>query len=246
MKVEGEVSGTIKSVGSDTMNNLMAFGPRASRRCIPTSRSKSKARARPPPRPALIAGTANFGPMSREMKKQEMDAFETKFGYKPTGVPTAVDVLAVYVNKDNPIQGLTHAASRCHFFQDAQGRLFDKDIATWGDLGLTGEWADKPISLYGRNSASGTYGFFKEHAPQERRLQGIRQGTARAAPRLCRGSPATSMPSAIAGSATRRSDVSRCRWPRRATIHYRPTGACLQWHVSAFAVLIHLRELQAG
>ena len=72
-------------------------------------------------------------------------------------------MLAVYVHKDNPIKSLTLQQVDAIFSKTRKGG-FEKDIRTWGDLGLTGEWAKKPISLYGRNSASGTYGYFKEHA----------------------------------------------------------------------------------
>ncbi|HEX5132780.1 MAG TPA: PstS family phosphate ABC transporter substrate-binding protein, partial [Candidatus Krumholzibacteria bacterium] len=97
------------------------------------------------------------------MKNQEIDEFEAKFGYKPTGLRTSIDMLAVYVHKDNPIESLTMQQVDAIFSKTRKGGL-EQDITTWGQLGLTGEWADKPISLYGRNSASGTYGYFKEHA----------------------------------------------------------------------------------
>ena len=112
---------------------------------------------------ALTEGTAAFGPMSRTMKADELDRFEKKFGYKPVGVPTSIDMLGVYVHKDNPIKELTLQQVDAIFSKSRKGG-FDKDIRTWGDLGLTGDWANKPISLYGRNSESGTYGYFKEHA----------------------------------------------------------------------------------
>src|SRR5882762_1875469 len=112
--------------------------------------------------PALIAGTAHFGPMSRPMKQAEIDKFEEKFGYKPVGLPTSIDMLAVYVHKDNPLKSLTMQQVDAIYSRTRKAG-YEKDITTWGDLGLEGEWADKPISLYGRNSASGTYGFFKEH-----------------------------------------------------------------------------------
>jgi len=99
--------------------------------------------------------------MSREMKSKEIDEFEKKFGYKPTRIRSAVDALAVFVHKDNPIKSMTLQQVDAIFSKNRKGG-FSKDIVTWGDLGLTGEWADKPISLYGRNSASGTYGYFKE------------------------------------------------------------------------------------
>ena len=74
-------------------------------------------------------------------------------------------MLAVYVHKDNPIgrTGLTLQQVDAIFSKTRNGG-YASDIKTWGDLGLTGEWADKPISIYGRNSASGTYGYFKKKA----------------------------------------------------------------------------------
>jgi phosphate transport system substrate-binding protein len=97
------------------------------------------------------------------MKNEEIDDFERKFKYKPVGIATSIDMLAVYVHKDNPIASLTlHQVDA--IFSKLRKSGHDKDIRTWGDVGLTGEWANKPISLYGRNSESGTYGYFKEHA----------------------------------------------------------------------------------
>jgi phosphate transport system substrate-binding protein len=101
--------------------------------------------------------------MSREMKGTEIDAFEKKYGYKPTPIRTSVDALAVFVNKDNPVKCLSMAQVDAVFSKSRRHGL-KEDITTWGQLGLTGEWAKRPLSLYGRNSASGTYGFFKEHA----------------------------------------------------------------------------------
>jgi phosphate transport system substrate-binding protein len=113
--------------------------------------------------PALIQGTSNFGPRSREWTKVELDQFQTKFGYKPTVLKTSIDMLAVYVNKDNPIKGLTFQQIDAIFSKSRKGGA-PKDITTWGELGLAGEWKDKPLNLYGRNSVSGTYVYFKEHA----------------------------------------------------------------------------------
>ena len=92
-----------------------------------------------------------------------MDAIEKKYGYPPTQIRAAIDILAVYVNKDNPIASLSLPEVDAIFSKTRKGG-YPNDITTWGQLGLKGEWANKPISLYGRNSASGTYGFFKEHA----------------------------------------------------------------------------------
>jgi phosphate transport system substrate-binding protein len=157
------VSGTIKSVGSDTMNNLMALWAEGFRKIYPSVQVEIEGKGSATAPPALIAGTAQFGPMSREMKQAEIDKFEEKFGYKPTKLATSIDMLAVYVHKDNPIKKLTMAQMDA-IFSKSRKRGYPKDIRTWGELGLEGEWADKPISLYGRNAASGTYGYFKEHA----------------------------------------------------------------------------------
>jgi phosphate transport system substrate-binding protein len=161
-KVEG-VSGTIKSVGSDTLNNLMTYWSEGFKGMYPNVDIEIEGKGSNTAPPALIEGTSNFGPMSRPMKSTEIDDFEKKYGYKPTAVPTSIDMLAVYVHKDNPIKSLTLKQVDAIFSQTRKGG-YGKDIRTWGDLGLTGDWADKPISLYGRNSASGTYGYFKEHA----------------------------------------------------------------------------------
>lgn len=157
------VSGNLKSVGSDTMNNLMTLWAEGFNKFYPGVKVEIEGKGSSTAPPALTAGTAHFGPMSREMKAEEADQFEKKYGYKPTEVRTALDVLAVYVHKDNPVQCLSLQQVDAIFSKTRRGG-YEKDIRTWGDLGLTGEWTDKPISLYGRNSASGTYGYFKEHA----------------------------------------------------------------------------------
>jgi phosphate transport system substrate-binding protein len=157
------VSGNLKSVGSDTLNNLMSLWSEGFNSVYPGVKIAVEGKGSSTAPPALIEGTAQFGPMSREMQSKEEDAFEKKFGYKPARVRTAVDALAVFVHKDNPIKCLTLKQIDAMFSKTRNGGL-PKDITTWGDLGLTGEWAAKPISLYGRNSASGTYGFFKEVA----------------------------------------------------------------------------------
>src|SRR5438093_5143254 len=141
------VSGNLNSVGSDTMNNLMALWGEAFQKMYPNVKIQIEGKGSTTAPPALIAGTSQFGPMSRPMKPTEVDQFEKKFGYKPTAVSVAVDALAVFVNKDNPIQCLTLQQVDAIFSKTRKGGM-DKDIVNWGDLGLTGEWANKPISLY--------------------------------------------------------------------------------------------------
>jgi len=161
-KVSG-VSGNLNSVGSDTMNNLMTLWAEAFLKMYPNVKLQVEGKGSSTAPPALIAGTAQFGPMSRAMRATEIDQFEAKYGYKPTVLRTSYDALAVYVNKDNPIEKLTLAQVDA-VFSKTRRRGFKGNVTTWGQLGLTGDWASRPISLYGRNSASGTYGFFKEHA----------------------------------------------------------------------------------
>lgn len=162
-KAVSGVSGNLSSVGSDTLNNLMTFWAETFNKFYPNVKIQIEGKGSSTAPPALISGTAQLGPMSRPMKGTEIDAFEKKFGYKPTGLRSAVDALAVFVNKDNPIKCLTIAQVDA-IFSKSRRYGHKEDIKTWGQLGLTGDWANRPISLFGRNSASGTYGFFKEHA----------------------------------------------------------------------------------
>lgn len=156
------ISGNLNSIGSDTLNNLMTFWAEGFAKYYPNVKIQIEGKGSSTAPPALIAGTAQLGPMSRKMKAEEVDAFEKKYGYKPRLIAVAQDGLAVYVNKDNPIKSLTMQQVDAIF--SSTKKRGGKDITKWGDLGLTGDWANKPLSLYGRNSASGTYGFFKELA----------------------------------------------------------------------------------
>jgi phosphate transport system substrate-binding protein len=162
-KAVAGVSGTIRSVGSDTMNNLMTIWCEGFKKHYPSVTFAVEGKGSSTAMPALEGGTATFGPMSRDPKPDEIASFQKKFGYKPTTIATSLDVLAVYVHKDNPIKGLTLPQVDAMF--SATRKLgYKEDITTWGQLGLKDEWAKEPISLYGRNAASGTYGYFKEHA----------------------------------------------------------------------------------
>src|SRR4029450_7584691 len=162
-KAVSGVSGNISSIGSDSLNNVMTLWAETFSKFYPNAKIQIEGKGSSTAPPALIAGTAQLGPMSREMKGTEIDAFEKKYGYKPTQIRTSVDALAVFVNKDNPMKCMSIPQGDAGFSKSRR-QSYKEDIKTWGQLGLTGEWANKPISLYGRNSASGTYGFFKEHS----------------------------------------------------------------------------------
>ncbi len=156
------VSGALSSIGSDTLNNLMTLWNESFRAVYPSVQVQVEGKGSSTAPPALTEGTAQLGPMSRPMSEDEIKRFEDKHGYKPTAIPVALDALAVFVNKDNPLTKLTMPQVDAIFSRTR--KLGAADVTTWGQLGLTGPWANQPLSLYGRNSASGTYGFFKEHA----------------------------------------------------------------------------------
>jgi phosphate transport system substrate-binding protein len=155
------VSGNVSSVGSDTLANMMTLWAEEFKRQYPNVNIQIQAAGSSTAPPALTEGTSNLGPMSRKMKDKEIEAFENKFGYKPTAIPVAIDALAVFVNKDNPVKGLT-IKQVDGIFSTTRKCGMANSIDTWGDMGLTGSWDSKKVELYGRNSVSGTYGYFKK------------------------------------------------------------------------------------
>lgn len=157
------VSGNLSSAGSDTLANLVTLWAEAFKQVYPNVNIQIQAAGSSTAPPALTEGTANFGPMSRKMKDKEREAFEKKTGYKPLAIPVAIDALAVYVHKDNPIEGMTIKQVDAIFSQNRKCRG-KSSIDTWGDMGLSGDWQQRRIQLYGRNSVSGTYGYFKKKA----------------------------------------------------------------------------------
>ncbi|NQZ86379.1 MAG: phosphate ABC transporter substrate-binding protein PstS family protein [Colwellia sp.] len=161
-KISG-ISGNLSSVGSDTLANMMTFWAEEFKRTYPNVNVQIQAAGSSTAPPALTEATSNLGPMSRKMKSREIEAFEKRYGYKPTAVRVAIDALAVFVHKDNPIKGLRIDQVDAIFSSNRKCGA-EKDVDRWGDLGLTGDWAGKDVQLYGRNSVSGTYGYFKKKA----------------------------------------------------------------------------------
>lgn len=155
------VSGTLSSIGSDTLANLMTLWTEAFKREYPNVTIQVQAAGSSTAPPALTEGTASFGPMSRAMKDKEIEAFEARHGYKPTAIRVAIDALAVYVHKDNPLESLTIPEVDA-IFSVTRRCGAQSSIDRWGGVGLGGSWANRPIQLYGRNSVSGTYGYFKQ------------------------------------------------------------------------------------
>ncbi|WDE13150.1 PstS family phosphate ABC transporter substrate-binding protein [Thalassomonas haliotis] len=161
-KVSG-VSGNLSSVGSDTLANMMTFWAEEFKRTYPNVNVQIQAAGSSTAPPALTEATSNIGPMSRKMKSREIEAFEKRYGYKPTAVRVAIDALAVFVHKDNPIKGLRIDQVDAIFSSNRKCGA-NEDVDRWGDLGLNGAWTGKDVQLYGRNSVSGTYGYFKKKA----------------------------------------------------------------------------------
>lgn len=156
------ISGNLNSVGSDTLNNMMLLWAEGFRQVYPNVNIQVQGAGSSTAPAALIDGTAQLGPMSRAMTASEMDRFEERYGYRPVEIRVAIDALAVFVNRDNPIEGLSLPEIDAIFSNTY--RLGHEPLRTWGGVGLRGDWASRPFSLYGRNSVSGTYGFFKNVA----------------------------------------------------------------------------------
>ncbi len=157
------VSGSINSIGSDTLNNLMTLWAEGFRGEYPNVSVEIQGAGSGTAPPALVEGTANFGPMSRPMRGTEIEEFEDNYGYEPTPIRGAIDALGVFVHQDNPLECLSLQEVDAIFSSTRSGGA-DAAIETWGDAGLDGDWADRSIAMYGRNSASGTYGYFRDVA----------------------------------------------------------------------------------
>ena len=159
----GGVSGNVNSIGSDTLNNLMTLWAEEFNKFYPNVNIQIQGAGSGTASPALIEGTANFGPMSRGMRDSEIQSFEQRHGHKPYAVPVAIDMVAVYVNKDNPIEGLSIPQVDA-IFSATRRCGHPNDITRWGQVGLTGAWANRDFTIYSRNAVSGTYGYFKNNA----------------------------------------------------------------------------------
>ena len=157
------ISGNLSSQGSDTLNNLMTLWAEEFNDVYPNVNIQIEGAGSSTAPTALAEGTANFGPMSRQMRESEIQTFEEAHGYLPTLVRTAIDTIAVFVNRDNPIEGLTLPQVDA-IFSETRRCGHPEDITTWGQVGLDGSWEDRDFTLYSRNAVSGTYGYFREHA----------------------------------------------------------------------------------
>ncbi|SLM64070.1 MULTISPECIES: PstS family phosphate ABC transporter substrate-binding protein [Dickeya] len=155
------LAGNLSSAGSDTLANLMTFWAADFTQHYPGVNVQIQAAGSSSAPTALAAGAAQLGPMSRAMKSSEIELFEQHYGYPPTAVPVALDALVVLVNQDNPLPGLTLRQLDA-IFSVTRRCGASKAVQRWQELGLSGVWQQRSLLRYGRNSASGTYGFFKQ------------------------------------------------------------------------------------
>ncbi|MEM7396049.1 MAG: PstS family phosphate ABC transporter substrate-binding protein [Verrucomicrobiota bacterium] len=159
------LSGRVTSTASDTLTNLMVIWAEDFLRRYPEDvRFELVGRSGASTAPwALRTGRAELGPTSRPLNDSEIRQLEEKRGIRPTSIGVALDCLAVYVHSENPIASLS-VPQLDGMFSRMRKSGFGDDLVTWGQVGLTGAWSERPIHLYGRNSASGTYEYFRKHA----------------------------------------------------------------------------------
>ena len=161
--VQPDLSGTLIAAGSDTMLVLQTLMADAFRRIYPQVIVEIEGKGSSTAPPALAESSVNLGNMSRRIFASEEEGFEGRFGYAPVRVDVALDTVGVFVHRDNPIPHLTLEQVDA-IFSSTRSCGADADLSVWGQLGLEGHWRTAPISLFGRNAASGTYGYFKSHA----------------------------------------------------------------------------------
>ncbi|NAX43819.1 MULTISPECIES: PstS family phosphate ABC transporter substrate-binding protein [Vibrio] len=157
------VAGSLLSVGSDTLAGMTTLWVEEFKTIYPNINAQVQASGSSTAPPALTEGTAQFGPMSRPMRGREIEAFERAHGYKPTALRVAIDAIGIFVHRDNSIKGLNFTQLDSIFSSTLRCGA-TQPINTWAQLGVDEDWAKRGIQLFGRNSVSGTYGYFKQNA----------------------------------------------------------------------------------
>ena len=157
----GRLSGQITSIGSDTLSEPMSTWSEMFHEHYPGVRFEIQAQGSSTAPPALIEGTASIGPMSRPMKAKEIATFREHFGYPPLAVPVGIDAIGIVVSKENPLKALTTKQLDAIFSQSRRCGG-ETPLHHWRDFALKGKIGEQDIVLYGRNSASGTYAYFKK------------------------------------------------------------------------------------
>jgi phosphate transport system substrate-binding protein len=161
-KPVGHISGSLRAVQSDTTPGLVDLWIKSFAKYHPDLSIKADIEGSGAAGPSLTNKTADFGIIAREMMPKEELPFEEKFGYKPLEVAVAggsyrslafTDALTFFVHSDNPLERLSFAQLDA-IYSKTRNRKHE-DITTWGQLGLTGDWADKPIHLIGVKEPNG-------------------------------------------------------------------------------------------
>jgi phosphate transport system substrate-binding protein len=155
-----KLDGKIRSVGSSTLSNLINRWSEAFKLLYPTVEVDITGGGSSIAVAALLENRADLAPMSRPMNAKELSDFQAKFGYPPTRITVALDAIAIYVNKSNPLEALTLTQLDSVF--SASHKRGGESIKTWGQLGLSGEWADLDIQAKGPAKTHGMYTIFKE------------------------------------------------------------------------------------
>lgn len=158
-KADG-LSGSLRTVGSDKLHDLMVNWTDSFKKTYPTITLTIESKGSGSAPPALATGSCELAPMSRKMKDDELAAFKAKKGYPPTEIGVALDALSVFVHKDNPIDVLT---------LDQLDAIFSKahkrksgELATWKAVDPKSPLGDKNINLYIRDKLSGTHVYFSD------------------------------------------------------------------------------------
>ncbi len=164
-----KVAGEIRSVGADTMEALTKLWIEGFSKVQPGATFTMEAKASGTAVPGLTEGRADIGPCAREVLPRELGPFEQKFGYKPFAVrvasgsyrtPGKTHAIAFLVNENNPIARVTFEQIDALYSSSPA----NSPIRTWGQLGLTGEWADKPVVLWGLIRPNGIANFISQRA----------------------------------------------------------------------------------
>jgi phosphate transport system substrate-binding protein len=154
------LTGKVTSIGASGTTNLIARAAAEFKQIYPGVTLQVTAGLTSIGPPALVEGRADVVPMSRPLLPEEVKTFRAKYGYPPTEIKVAADALAVYVEKRNPVDGLTLAQLDAIFSRTR--RRGGPAIETWGQAGLTGDWVDRPIPLYGYGPTDGVHQVFRQ------------------------------------------------------------------------------------
>lgn len=164
-----EATGVIRVWGTAELKPLLGRWQAAFQKTHPTARFESRMTGSDVGLPGLYTRRADLALIGRAATDAEVKAFEWIFRYKPAalevatgsiGVPGHSPALLVFVHRGNPLAQLTFAQLDAAFGSERL-RGAPTNIRTWGQLGLGGEWRDRPIHLYAPNTESGTGRFFR-------------------------------------------------------------------------------------